>query len=746
MNEKWVLRESVFAIETNRAYEGLFTLGNGYLHTRGSLEEHLADAPQNHEYLRLPANVTAEKFPATKEKWCAFLPGVTGPHPTMRQEMVNLPHFLWLAPWVEGEKLDMESSRVEGGGRALDMKTATLRRKLTWTTRAGARIAIRYETFLHAQRRHLALQRMTLSSDREVTVTLRAGFDSDVRTSGYDHLAERALSPEGGNGLRCEVATNGGETVSMASRLSSSTETAWRYEDEERRGCLAGEIVLKPGETATVEKRTAVASSHDLDQADVLQVLDDAAPAGFDVLHADHARAWAARWERADVAIDGDDETQMALRASIYHLLRSHVPDDPRVTIDAKACAGDAYFGRYFWDTEMYMLPFYLYTAPARARTFVDFRVGTLGGARKNAERMGYNGAKYAWESGLSGEECCAAWQYADHEVHVTADVVYGLAHYAAAAEPEYLRGPAAEVLAETGRYWLDRVDVRQGEDYPSLLGVMGPDEYSPICANNAYTNSLVKFALEIAARHADAGGASEEECGLFREIAAGLRIVHSAKDPELVLQCEEFDSYAEPQFDRYWPDRKGCYAAAVSQERLYREKCCKQADVLMLMMLFPDAFTDAQVEKAWHYYLPYTTHDSSLSVGIHAIVALRLGREREAWTLFQKGLYKDVDVTGGGAEEGIHIAGCACNWMVVTLGFAGLRTALQAQTLTLEPKLPAQWSRLTFPLVWRGVPLRVELTRGVCKLTNEGERNLEAVVAGQTVSVEPGAETVVTL
>jgi kojibiose phosphorylase len=730
----WQLLETAFSPATSRAWEGLFTLGSGALHVRGSLEEHLLGAPQNETYLRLPANVTAEKPRDAKAKWGTYVPGVFGPHPTLNHEMINLPWFLDLTPVVADEKLDMEASTVEGYSRRLDLRTATLIREFTWKTRAGAAIRARFERFISAARPSLSVQRLVLSADRAVEVDIRAGIDADVRTSGFDHLTSFRFARTDARTFACAVQTNGDDTVTIAARLL--TPAPLTYRSEARRARLEGRLRLEPGRETAIEKRCAVATSRDLAPGKPEAVLDQTERLDVASLHAEHAAVWEERWSRSAVEIDGDDRSQLALRASTFHLLRAHVPGDARVAIDAKGYAGDAYFGRFFWDTEMYLLPFYLYTDPARARTFCDFRVHTLPGARENARRYGYRGARYAWESDARGTECCPSWQYGDHEVHVTADVAHGFAHYAAGADAGYLRGPAAEAIVESARYWLDRID-RRSDGRPVLLGVMGPNEYTPLSSNNAYTNWMVRFHLRLAAQIGAAGGASPAECAEFRRVGDSLPIPRRG---DLIWQCDGFDDLADPRFDELWPDRSRGFANQVSQERLYRSKCLKQADTIMMMALFPEDFTDAECRAAWEYYLPYTTHDSSLSAGIHAIMALRLKRDADAWEFFQKGLYKDLDVEHGGAAEGIHIAGCGCNWMVVVFGFAGLRTALQADRLTLSPRLPAAIGTLSFPLVWKGLAVRVEITAGRCRVANGGARPMPVRVWGQDDLLAPGA------
>lgn len=739
MGDSWSIVELTFSATTARAYEGLFTLGSGYLHVRGSLEEHLNNAPQNATYDRKPANVTAEEFPDVRARWGTYVPGLFAKHPLMGNEMVNLPFFLGLVPFVDDEKLDMETSRVMAYRRELLLRSATLRRSLEWVTRRGDVVQVAFERFISAARPGLCVQRLTLGSCKEVAVTVRAGIDADVRTCGFDHFVHVAVAPVDETTLECRLLTDGGDDVHIISSLTGSG-TSWSFEGGGRTGCLAADLVIPPGDRLVVEKRTVVGTGRDLRPEDPFATLTQAKSLSYDTLWAEHAAVWEDRWKRADVIVEGDEISQLALRASIYHLLRCHVAGDDRVSIDPKGYSGEAYCGRYFWDTEMYILPFYLYTDPDRAKTLVDFRLHTLSGARANASRYGYAGARYAWESDDSGRECCpdANWQYSDHEVHVTADVVYGLAHFArATGDLGYLRGLAAAAIVETARYWLERMDWRPGDDHPSLLGVMGPDEYTPICNNNSYTNRLVSFALSTAAEVGAAGGASPAECEAFALAAAKLPIPRRADG--LVLQCEGFDQLAEPRFDELWLDRKRPFAAQVSQERLYRSKCIKQADVLLLMALFPQEFGEQEVRQAWDYYVPCTTHDSSLSAGVHVLIALRLGLVRDAWEFWRFSTGTDLDLSRGGASEGVHIAAAAANWQAAIFGFAGMASAMQADLLTLRPKLPVAWSRLAFPIVWRSCPAFVDIRDTGCTVSNLGATQLEVCVGRQRCAIPAG-------
>ncbi len=763
MDKQWILQEKEFKAKTALAYEGLFTLGSGYLHTRGSLEENVGNDPQNITAPKQPvANASNFDHAATVvvSHWGTYVPGVFGRHPYMNEEIVNLPYFLGIAPTIAGEKLDMLTSKTSGYCRNLNMKHASIERELVWHSKEGD-VKVEFERFISGVRTNLSVQKAKFTAvDKPVTITIKSGIDADVRTNGEDHFIEFG-SLEGGK-LQCEVkqisanevkstvTTNinrvlntGGDTIYTVAQTNAEGAN-WKYVEEPRRGFFVAEFKLAAGQSLVVEKRSAVTTSRDLVATTPEQVLADAKNQSYDQLFEEHKAYWAMRWAKSDVEIEGDDDSLQAVRASIFHLLRCHVTGDSRVAIDAKGTAGDLYYGRFFWDTEVYLVPFFLYTDPERAKTLVDFRIQTLEGARKNAQKLGYRGARFPWESDHKGNDCCPAmnWQYRDHEVHITADVVYAFAHYAANTSDDYLKDPkTAETVVETARYWIDRIDWRQGDDYPSLLGVMGPDEYTALTSNNAYTNWMVKFALNVAAKYGKFGGASDAEIAQFKEVAEKLPIVRSKKNPDLIMQCEEFDSFAEPQFDKIWKDRKKHFAIFASQERLYRSKCLKQADVLMLLYLFINEFTDAEIKAAWDYYLQYTTHDSSLSRGAHAVLANKIGLDKEAWEMFQGCKGQDLNVENGGAAEGIHIAGCGMNWQMVVFGVAGILNALQSEVFTMNPHMPKQWKKVSFPFIWKGQALNISLEAGKVAIKNNSNANLDVVIAGKKSTVAAGKE-----
>jgi kojibiose phosphorylase len=766
--EKFILKEKEFKANTALAYEGLFTLGSGYLHTRGSLEENVGSEPQNITNPR-PAFANASAFRhggVQKTKWGTYVPGIFAHHPNLNEEIVNLPYFLGIEPRVGGEKLDLLQCKISGYERVLNMKTASLERSLVWHTKNG-NVGVKFERFISGVRPHLSVQRATFTAETETVISIKSGIDADVRTNGCDHFEFSLLENPSDNSLKSTVRTNtnpyydkenkitntsGGDTIYTIVQVKAEKNPLreWNFSMETRGVFFVADFGLSAGETLVIEKRAAVATSRDLaSDAHKVQtaeeILLDAEDFTYGQLFDEHKKHWAKRWELSDVVIENDDKSQTALRASLFHLLRCHVTDDPRVAIDAKGTAGDIYYGRFFWDTEIYLLPFFLYTDPQRARTLVDFRNETLEGAKRNAKNYGYSGARFPWESDNQGNDCCPPgnWQYRDHEIHITADVVYAFAHYAANTDESYLAdAKTASTIVETARYWLDRVDWADG--VPHLLGVMGPDEYTALTSDNAYTNYMAAFALNLAVKYGKFGGATDEEIKKFKDVAEKLPVIRSEENQNLIMQCAEFDKLADPQFARFWKGYKngkpvGHYAQYVPQERLYRTKSLKQADVLMLMFLFFNKFRREEILAAWDYYAQYTTHDSSLSLGAHAMLANRIGKEEEAWDMFQKCIGTDLDVEKEGAAEGIHIAGCGMNWQMIVFGVAGILNALQSDIFTLEPHLPKQWTKVSFPFIWKQQPLYISLEKDKTTIENRSGKAIDVAVNGQKRTLEAG-------
>ncbi|MFN0070928.1 MAG: glycosyl hydrolase family 65 protein, partial [Chloroflexota bacterium] len=460
-----------------------------------------------------------------------------------------------------------------------------------------------------------------------------------------------------------------------------------------------------------------------------------ASPAGMepampaDELWRRHEQAWRERWAQADVTIDGPVADQAAVRFAAYHLIGAADPSNPHVSIGARGLTGEAYRGHVFWDTEMYLLPFYSLTQPPAARSLLMYRFHTLDAARAKARSLGFRGALYAWEAADTGEETTPEQVIGfDGQIvpiwtgrlahHISADIAYAVLHYWwITADDQFMQDAGAEIVIETARFWASRA-TREGDGLYHMRDVVGPDEYHERVDDNAYTIGLAQWTLRESSRLVErlqgefpvAFGALQEKLGLqpeesgqWLQVADGLCI----RQDELTGVIEQFEGFhaLDPIDLASYEPRVVPMDVLLGRERTRGAKVIKQPDVLMLLYLLPEVFGSDALAANFKYYDPLTGHGSSLSPGIHAAISARLGGTDQAYRYFQQAAAIDLDDRMGNAAGGVHMAAQGSVWQAAVMGFGGAQPG--ANELRVHPRLPDAWATLTFPLQWRGRSLR---------------------------------------
>jgi len=536
---------------------------------------------------------------------------------------------------------------------------------------------------------------------------------------------------------------------------------------DQRRISASSSFVLKEGKEVTVKKVSAVIADayFDADKlvSEACEIINRNIDTDTDELYKRHVEGWSKLWDVSDVVIDANDDdgynSQLAIREAIYHMLRTRAEDDDRAQAGPKCTTTEVYFGGCFWDMEIFMLPFYLYTNPKAARTTPMYRYLNLPSARKIAKDFGYIGAKYPWTSAINGTETCPDWEYADTQIHITADVALGVWHYyIASGDSELLYDYGAEVIIETARYWTGRVDKVPGKEGYQIYGVMGPDEYKMCTNNNAYTNHFAKFNLNIAAKTieilkeeapdkyeklCEKISLKESEKDLFREIAAGIPIGID-DEKQIIWECDNYDTIFAPiDIDALWTDRSQHFGALVSQERRFRSKCLKQSDVIAMLTVFPESYSQEQKEASFDYYGPITTHDSSSSMCSHVVVAANIGRAETAYEFWKRSI--DIDFGQlARSSEGLHAVNVAGMWLEIVYGFAGFVNALNTDVLTFNPCLPKAFKTISFKIVWKQNRLDVGITHNKLEIENKSGNDVSFRVKGNDYCVKAGDKTVV--
>lgn len=527
--------------------------------------------------------------------------------------------------------------------------------------------------------------------------------------------------------------------------------------------CAAGDTVrqviattLEPGRSVCLQKFIAYAwqtgasaDDHDdqrlRERADAM--LQTALADGFTAIAAAQATAMATFWDGAAMAIDGAPEDQLALRLNLFHLLQSSGRDG--IHTAAKGLTGEGYEGHHFWDSEVYVLPVLAMTAPALARSMLEYRFRTLDHARAHAREMNHaRGALYAWRT-IGGDECSAYFPTGSAQYHINAAIAYAIRFYMAATDDlDFLAVAGAEMLFETARLWLQvgHFNARRGGAF-CIDGVTGPDEYSALVDNNHYTNRMARAHLRDAATvwqrlarerpqaHARLQGAlglSDDEVQQWRRAADAM---HLPFDPLLGIIAQDDAFLDKPLWDFAGTD-PAQYPLLLHFHplTLYRHQVCKQADAVLALVLDGDEVSTVVKRASYDYYARVTVHDSTLSASAFSVLASELDLAADAWRHFQDTTRVDLDDLHANTAHGVHMAAMAGSWHCLVFGFAGLR--VRDGALHFAPRLPGAWRGYAVALHWRGRRLKVAVEAGGVSVSLLAGAPLALTLYGEALTV----------
>lgn len=753
-DDPWAIVEDRFAPRFLYLTETIFALSNGYLGVRGTSDE------------GAPVHLHGTFVNGFHETWPIEHPESAYGLATTGQTIVNVPDATTIEIEVDGETFDLNSSLLVGYRRWLDFRTAVLERRLEWKTSGGVGVSIQSRRLVSFTRRELLAGRLVVSTDAVADVRVRsrlvnrqdqAQLDvTDDRDPRRAHaLSHRVLEPRAATmeGLR---ATQGWATGRSGMGLICSTEhllegvdhdvAVQRHADD-----IAFDFSFRstPEHPASLTKATAYvvtdegslgAGRHVADQV-VAQAVAD----GFDRLAAEQGDVMADFWQRADVQVEAGPEIQRAVRWTLFQLHQaSHCLDGH--SIPAKGLTGQAYDGHYFWDTEIYVMPFLTYTNPSRASEILRFRHRLLDAARRRAAVLGHRGALFPWRT-ITGEEASAYFPAGTAQYHIDADIVFALKRYVElTGDDELLWDAGVELAVETARMWADLGFYRGNRFH--IHGVTGPDEYTALVDDNAYTNAMARMNLRFAAscvrrmqreqplhwsQMAERLAIGPDEESEWRRAADAMYIPY---DPTLGITPQDDDFLSKEPWDfEAVPPSKYPLLLHFHPLTIYRFQVLKQADVVLADFLLGNEFSPELKKANFDYYDPITTGDSSLSACVQAIMATEFGYEDDAMVHFEHALFMDLADLAGNTTAGVHMASAGGVWMALVYGFAGLRD--YGGRLSFTPRLPAGWSRLAFPLLVRGVRLEVELAPASIQLRSTAELGVE--VNGVAVDLQPG-------
>ena len=757
--DPWLVVEEGFDPGKQRLAESIFSLANEFMCVRGYFEEgysgdHLLGSYFSQLYEKLDV-----KYP---QVFKGFVPEVAA--------MITAVDWLYTRITLDGETLDLASSTFSDFRRTLDIREATLTREFVWKTRGGKRLKLKFVRFADIRTTALGCQRIVLQPlDFSGEATIVSGLDFNTiyeLAGGWDQTqgsgASKEYLPETSfwtperseriDDIYAIQARTGRSGCRLFSSFRVSADQAISPALVEREKFIGMEtrLRLKEGQE-TVFSKMAVNHWEQTEEAERvwsegLALARELSGVGFDQALSEQRLGWARFWSRMDIEIDGDPEMQQGVRYSLFAMYINYHGESDRRNVLCKL-GGEVYSGVNFWDTEVYCHRMYMFLDPMIARKLLMYRYHYLPRALENAKRIDLEGARYPFST-ITGYEDSGTWQHVDLEIHQNGAIYYAIWHYdRVCKDKDFLYREGIEMLLQMCRCMASAGGWSPRRGDFGFYGVMGPDEFHMMVNNNCYTNYLGKkmfeYTLDVLAemereapellrRVVGKVELRPEEPKEWKRMAEKMRI---PKDEESGIY-EQHDGY----FDLPHVEVKSIPMSQVpiyknwAYIRIFRLDMLKQPDFLNLPYFFSQDFTMEEKRKNYEFYEARTSHESSLSPSLHAILAAELGKSREAYDFLAYAARLDLDNYNRNTEQGIHSSSAAGVWAGMVSGFGGLRT--DAETLILNPSIPELWKAYRFKLFYAGSLLSVDVDADRARFKILEGEDLSPRIYGRIVKV----------
>lgn len=759
--KNWLIQEQIFDERNLGKFEAIFTQGNGYLGIRNSLEERYVGEVRN-------TFITGTFNKASANE-------VT--------ELPNVADMTGINIFIDGYEVNLSKGKLKNYSRTMNLKNGEVIRTFVWENQMGTTITASFRRIVSLADEHVMAAAVDLTADRPVEMVIETGIDGSVSNSGSQHFEEILRRIYDGRDMQYLAKTTQSDVwVAQHAACKLNVEAEIIPIMERRTLKNRYHFKLQEKNNFHLEKISVYHSSRDKKyegvqndsvlsnlKEDGIRVLHEAFEKGYKVIKEESQAKWKNYWDKNDIVIEGDaDFEQLAIRFALYHLNIMVKHDDNRVGIGAKALTGEGYKGHSFWDTEMFILPYYIFTKPDTAKTLLEYRYRNLLGARSKAKEYGYEGAMYPWESAwvddgevtpshlgadvITGEITKVWTGIIEH--HISADIAYAVEqYYLVTKDEQYMEECGYEIILDTALFWASRVQYNQQKDCYEILDVIGPDEYQEHVDNNAYTNYMAAYNMKLALQIIDTLCVKNTQ--LYHKLEQKLPLNHIRTKIEQCMDKLYLPQPNEegiiPQFDGYFDLKKMDLSEyknsdevmtifkKYNTEQLGQYMVCKQADTVMLLFVLDTLFDKETKRKNFMFYEDKTLHDSSLSKCIHAILACDLGLDKMAYDFYEKALRIDLGSQMASSNEGIHSASTGGIWESTIMGFGGVR--MQGECMRIAPRLPERWTCLKFSLIYQGCPLQIIAKKDKVIVTNQGTRDIELLLGKEYILLTPQEE-----
>ncbi|WP_128894834.1 glycoside hydrolase family 65 protein [Longirhabdus pacifica] len=730
----WTLTEKKLNANQLWKNESLYSLGNGYIGVRGNFEEgYEHDMPSVrgtymnafHDVVDIPYGEKLYGFPTTQQTLL----------PIIDCQTVQI----YLGD--EMERFSLFTGEIMHYERTLHLDRGCITRKVHWKSPLGKEIIVSFHRLVSMITKecfviHVELEPVNFLGNVKIFSSAsisRQGAStvdtSDPRVSAHVsklHTEEIVHQDD----MHLIIAKTTQSNLKTACAVRHEINTVYYKEITTLEDELISTFQFTLSKPVTVTKKciyTDTLRHGDTFVDTAIQLQHDIMEFNIEALQQQQHIYFDHFWSMADIKIKGDSKLQQGIRFNIYHLLQS-IGRDPYSHIAAKGLSGIGYEGHYFWDTEIYMFPFFLMTHPQMAESIIRYRYHTLEQAKERAKEMGHGqGALYPWRT-ISGTECSSFFPAGTAQYHISADIAYSvIQYYLASYNQSFMVQYGAEILFETARLWMDVGHYYNGKF--RIDGVTGPDEYTCIVNNNYYTNVMAKYNLMWAAKVYDQLLSShgealktlceklhveEKEVQQWRDVADNMYLPYNE---QLGINPQD-DTFLNKAIWDFESTSKEKYPLLLHYHplTLYRYQVCKQADTVLAHFLVEDESDTETMKRTFDYYETITTHDSSLSYSIFSIMAAKLREPDKAYDYFMETARLDIDDLHHNTKDGLHLANMGGTWMSIVYGFAGLR--LKESGISLAPLLPRKWQGFEFYFQYKDRKIQIEVTKTEMVLT----------------------------
>ncbi len=757
IQDAWSIIEEGFDPSFQESSESIFSLGNGRMGQRANFEERYSGPSLQGNYL------AGVYYPdKTRVGWWK------NGYPEYFAKVPNAPNWIGIDVEVEGEMLDLHRHKPLAFRRELNMRQGYLERTFTVEVK-GKQLEISTRRFLSMKREEIGAIRYAIRSGNLTgKVSVYPYIDGNVvnRDANYGEQFWEILETEAGPGtgtLMARTRKTGFVTcMTMGHEMEVDGDFFTPEVEVIRKESYVGNRVsveMEPGREVILYKYISVLTSLKYAPDEMVrtgrEILNRAMGTGFASLFEEHVAVWDRNWAHSDIIIEGDTAAQQGIRFNIFQLNQTYTGKDERLNIGPKGFTGEKYGGSTYWDTEAYLIPFYLSTAPQEVtRNLLIYRYKHLQKAIENAKKLGFSGgaALYPMVT-MNGEECHNEWEITFEEIHRNGAIAYAIFNYIRyTGDKEYLAEYGLEVLIAISRFWKQRVNWSDVKGKYVMLGVTGPNEYENNVNNNWYTSKMASWTLTYTLEALEYVQTTQPEAyesilektrfDITRETAGWREVIENLYLPyennrKVFLQQEGYMDKKQMTVADLDPGQRPINQHW-SWDRILRSCFIKQADVLQGIYVFEDEYDEETIRRNFEFYEPRTVHESSLSPCVHSIIASRLGDEKRAYELYLRTSRLDLDDYNNEVSEGLHITSMGGTWMSVVHGFGGMR--IREGILSFDPHLPSRWTSLSFKILYRTHILQVTIKKDQVTIENLNGEGIELYLYGNKKVVEAKA------